>query len=902
MPLTIGSQLGSHEIVGLLGKGGMGEVYRARDLKLKREVAIKILPEEFSRDADRVSRFQREAEVLASLNHPNIAAIHDLDEDGGTRYLVLELVEGDTLADRIARGPVPVEEVLQIAIQICEALEAAHERGVIHRDLKPANVKITSEGKVKVLDFGLAKAMESDAQSPTVSQSPTLVTGSMAGMIIGTAAYMSPEQARGRSADQRSDIFAFGCVLYEMLTGRQAFQGEDVSDVLASVIKADADFTNLPENLNPRLCELLRRCLAKNRKDRLHAAADVRIEMSSIIAEPQRIDTQPEERRPPFWKWALPTVITGLALAAIAGVFMWQMRPESSAPVIRFSYVFPKGQEFTRGGRHVLALSPDGSNLVFVSNQQLYLKPMSDLEARPIPGTMQDINTPFFSPDGNWIGFYAVPERKLKKIAITGGASVEIADVSNPFGATWYSHDSILVGQGSGGIIRVPAGGGKPETVIPAKENELLQTPQVLPGGDEVLFTVAGTNGDARARDDRWDRARIVVQSLKTGERRTLFTGGSDARYVPTGHIVYALGGDLFAYAFDAPKLKVTNGPVPILQGVLRSAARFTAASFFSFSNNGYLAYVPGSPLSSNALLALIDRAGTKKPVPLMPGNYSAPRISPDGTQAAMEVDDGKEVFIGIYKLSGTQAMRRLTFGGSATNPLWTHDGQRIIFQSDRDGDRGLFWQRADGEGSAERLTTSEKGVSHVAYAASPKENVITVNAGSAIWALSLDDRKLKLIIPKPQKGNVENAAFSPDGHWLAYASNESTAGGQPQIHVQPFPPTGSQYKITQTGVNLFPLWSPDGTQIFYLSAEERPRIMSVVVHTQPSVEFGMPVSLPIEIATRNGARNYDVSPNGSQFIAPVPPDQAQSGDRPSWEINTVQNWFSELKKQVALK
>jgi len=634
MTLTVGTQLGSHEITALLGKGGMGEVYRARDLKLKREVAIKILPAEFAQDSDRVSRFQREAEVLASLNHPNIAGIYDVQEAGSSRYLVLELVEGETLADRIARGSIHVEEAMRIALQICEALEAAHERGIIHRDLKPSNVKVTPEGKIKVLDFGLAKAMESNAANPTVSQSPTLVTGSLAGMIIGTAAYMSPEQARGRTADQRSDIFAFGCVLYEMLAGRQAFQGEDVSDVLASVMKVDADFTHLPENLNPRLCELLRRCLAKNRKDRLHAAADVRIEMSSIIAEPQRVETQPAERKPPFWKRALPAVVTGLVVAAIAGVFIWRMQPLSSAPVIRFSYVLPKDQTFTRPGRHILALSPDGSNLVFVSNNQLYLKPMSDLEAKPIPGTMQDVNTPFFSPNGDWIGFYVFSERKLKKIAITGGASVTIAEnIDNPFGATWYSQDSILVGQGSKGIIRVPAGGGgKPETVIPAKENEVLQTPQVLPGGEEVLFTVAGTTGD-----DRFDKAQIVVQSLKTGVRKKLFTGGSDARYVPTGHIVYALGGNLFAYAFDAPKLKVTNGPIPVLQGVLRSTARNTAATYFSFSNNGYLAYVPGSYVSSSdTLLALIDRAGNKKPLPLMPGKYSVPRISPNGKQAAI--------------------------------------------------------------------------------------------------------------------------------------------------------------------------------------------------------------------------------------------------------------------------
>jgi serine/threonine-protein kinase len=903
MALTVGTKLGSHEITALLGKGGMGEVYRARDTKLKREVAIKILPDEFSRDGDRLSRFQREAEVLASLNHPNIAAIYDLEEFSGSRFLVLELVEGETLADRIARGPIPVEEALTVARQICEALEAAHERGIIHRDLKPANIKLTDDGKVKVLDFGLAKAMESTPASPTLSNSPTLLNGSMAGMIVGTAAYMSPEQAKGRAVDRRADIFALGCVLYEMLTGKRTFDGDDVTDILGAVLRIEPDWSALPENSPAGLRNLLRLCLEKNVKNRRSDATDLRLDIEQVLQESVNPARKPIELvKQPFWKRAIPAVVTGILMAAISGYLVWQMRPLSSAPAIRFSYVLPKGQVFTRAGRHILALSPDGSNLVFVSNGQLYLKRMSDLEAEPIPGTMQDINTPFFSPDGNWIGFYVAPEGKLKKIAITGGASVEIADAINPYGATWYSQDSILVGQGARGIIRVAAsGGGKPETVIPAKENEVLQTPQVLPGGDEVLFTVAGTAGD-----DRFDKAQIVVQSLKTGVRKTLFTGGSDARYVPTGHIVYALGGNLFAYAFDAPKLKVTNGPIPILQGVLRSAPRNTAATFFSFSNNGYLAYAPGSPLSSETLLALIDLSGNKKPL-LMPGKYSAPRISPDGKQAAIEVDDGKEVFIGIYNLSGTQAMRRLTFGGHNTNPLWTHDGQRIIFQSDREGDAGLFWQRADGRGSPERLTTPEKGVSQVADAASPDGQVITLTAGGAIWVLSLDDRKLKLLIPKPQKGNVGGAAFSPDGHWLAYQSNESTAGGPPQIYVQPFPRTGSQYKITPTGVNLFPVWSPNGKQIFYLSIGAgqagQPTINSVDVHTQPSVEFGKPVSLPIEILSPPvGVRHYDIFPNGSQFIALVSLAQAQSGDRPYSQINTVLNWFGELKKQVPVK
>jgi serine/threonine-protein kinase len=415
------------------------------------------------------------------------------------------------------------------------------------------------------------------------------------------------------------------------------------------------------------------------------------------------------------------------------------------------------------------------------------------------------------------------------------------------------------------------------------------------------LFTVAGTTGD-----DRWDKAQIVVQSLKTGERRTLINGGSDARYVPTGHIVYALGGNLFAVAFDAPKLHVTSGPIPIVEGVLRSPPGRTAATFFSFSNNGHLAYVPGSSSSLlDALLVLIDPAGNKKPFPLMPGKYSVPHISPDGKQAAIEVDDRKEVFIAIYDLSGTQAMRRLTFGGHNTNPLWTRDGQRIIFQSDREGDGGLFWQRADGNGSAERLTMPEKGVTHLADAASPDGKVITVTAGGAgggIWALSLDgDRKLKLVIPKPEMGNVGRSVFSRDGHWLAYQS--SSVAGQNQIYVQPFPPTGAQFQITHTGSNIRPLWSPDGKQIIYLSVMGGEGRLNVVdVQTQPTFDNGKPVSLPIDFAPPGPGRDYDIFPSGKEFLVTIPPDQVQSGERASAQINTVVNWFSELKKKVPVK
>src|SRR5215470_16921987 len=612
MALTIGTQLGTYEITALLGRGGMGEVYRARDTKLKRDVAIKILPEEFSRDADRVNRFQREAEVLASLNHPNIAAIYDAQKANGSRFLVLELIEGETLADRIARGAIPIADALEIAKNICEALEAAHEKGIVHRDLKPANVKITPEGKVKVLDFGLAKALEV-APAQTASNSPTLLSAAAmsGGVVLGTAGYMSPEQAKGHSADQRSDIFSFGCVLYEMLTGRQTFHAETVPETLAAVLMREPDLNALPARLHPKLEELIRRCLAKNRKERWHAVADVRLGIASIMADPYGLSL-PAHRdlaRRPLWQRALP-VLAALILAVTVTAVVWNIRSSPSPGLLQFSHVLPPDQHFTNVGRHLIAMSPDGASIVYIANQQLFLRKLSHREARSISGTDSGtaVTTPFFSPDGRWVGFFN--DGKIKKIAITGGSAVVACDsIYNPYGATWALDDKIYFGQGPKGILRVSANGGsKPETVVSVKPGEMAHGPQVLPGGDALLFTLASVSGP-------WDSAQIVVQSLKSGERHPLISGGSDARYVATGHIIYALGERLLAIPFDLTKLQVAGNFTPIVDDVMRAPGNQTGAAHFSFSNNGYLTYIRAIGGDRNETLALIDRAGIQKPL-----------------------------------------------------------------------------------------------------------------------------------------------------------------------------------------------------------------------------------------------------------------------------------------------
>src|SRR5262249_24867764 len=625
--------------------------------KLKREVAIKVLPEEFARDADRVGRFQREAEVLATLNHPNIAAIYDVQEVDSTRLLVLELVEGETLAERIQRGPIPVEEALQIAGHIGEALEAAHEKGIVHRDLKPANIKITPEGKVKVLDFGLAKALEGSTAAVALSNSPTLVNtfaATNAGLIIGTAAYMSPEQTRGISVDHRTDIWAFGCVLYEMLTARQAFTGELVSDVLASVLARDVDYTVLHPQLHPRLTNAISRCLEKDRKRRWQAMGDVRVEIQDVVGDPFGSKLlAPRALDWPLWKRAVTVAVTAIVVAASTLAITSSFRTSPPANVVRFSFAIPEGQRFNRGGgRHVIAISPAGGDITYVADNQLFVRKLSEMDSRRIQGT-DDPGTPFFSPDGQWLAFYSVSESKLKKVAISGGAPVTIAETPSPIGASWSVNDQIFIGATSGGVLRVRANGGKPETVIKIEADEEAQSPQLLSDGENVLFTLT------KAAVDR--SPQIAIQSLKTGRRQVLFDGGSDARYVPTGHILYGVASNVLSVPFDIKSLRLTGGPVPVLEGVAHSPTR--ALMPMGVSNQGKMIYgADGGFGSGGRVFVLTDSMGQTKALPFAGGLYFHPRISPNGKQLVISSDDGKDASVWLYDLDGSTSLRRLTF------------------------------------------------------------------------------------------------------------------------------------------------------------------------------------------------------------------------------------------------
>jgi serine/threonine-protein kinase len=897
MALTIGTQLGSHEITALLGKGGMGEVYRARDLKLKREVAIKILTEEFSRDADRLSRFQREAEVLASLNHPNIAAIYDLQEVNDTRFLVLELVEGETLAERIQRGPIPVEEALEITKHICEALEAAHEKGIVHRDLKPANVKVTPDGKVKVLDFGLAKALEKVPGSPNLSNSPTLsLAATNAGVILGTAGYMSPEQAKGIESDLRSDVFSFGCVLYEMLTGRQAFHGESVSEILAAVLIRDADLSALPQNLNPRILELLRRCLEKNPKRRWQAVGDLRADLEIIAAAPRftPATTQPLAKPRPLWKIAIPLLITAIVFTTIGSFATWNLKRMGPSKVVRFSVDFAQDYQV---GRSAVAISPDGTRLIYASLNGLFMRTMSDAELRPIPGTSTlQPSHPFFSPDGQWVGFYSTQDSTFKKIAVTGGAPLTICKTVAGSAASWAGNQ-IVFSNPSQGIMRVASDGGRePELLIPLKPPEAAAMPQILDSGRLLLFTLF-----SEAKSGAEDKGQVVVQSLQTGERKVVLRGGSSARYVPTGHLLYAVAGTLLAVPFDLKTLQVKGEAVLIIQDIWRAADLGSTAAY-GFSDDGTLVYTLGTLLrpASSSMLAFADRNGKVQSLPLPPQPYYHPRISPDGKQIVYGTDDGTEAIISIYDLKAGGAPRRLTFEGRNTSPIWSADGQRITFESDRAGDRGIFQQLANG-GAAERLTSAESGVEHRPEAWTPdgKTLAFLVNkpgVGGDIWTLTIDgERKPKPLVERPIS-NERYTSFSPNGRWFAYVSTE--VGNVMQVFVQPFPPTRAKYQISTEG-GLTPAWSPDGKQIFY-GQQLTTRIVAVDINTEPTFSFGKPVPLPIEGAAIIGSypgRNFDITPDGKQFLIVMP--RASAISTSSRQINVVLNWFEELKQLV---
>ena len=837
----------------------------------------------------RLSRFQREAKMLAALNHPNIATIYGLEQSNGTSYLVMELVSGETLQERVKReGPVPIEESLAIAKQIAEALEAAHEKGIIHRDLKPANVKVTPEGKVKVLDFGLAKAFAADGVNEDPSNSPTLsMAATMHGMILGTAAYMSPEQARGKAVDKRTDIWAFGCVLYELFVGRQAFEGEDVTDILAAVVRAEPDWQALPAATPLQIRSLLRRCLQKDKTLRLRDAGDARIEIQEALAAPGAGVTTTTLPTKGWRQVLLWSIASSVAVAVISTIVVWNLKPSpSTRPVSRFTITLPPGQQL--GGLDdgpAVALSPDGIHLAYVARQggtqQLYLRAMDSLEARAAPGTEGAVS-PFFSPDGQWLGFFA--GGKMKKVSVSGGAAVTLGDAPRPHGANWGGQGTIIFAPLATGVIQqVPDAGGAQRPLTRLEKGEVSHGwPVFLPGGKVVLFAGGAGSGS-------WENAQVAAQSLATGERRNLVPAGTQPRYAPSGHLVYTQGGNLMAVPFDPERLTLTGAAVSLVEGVVQSPGSGDAQ--YGFSATGTLVYVPGGLQENLSTLVWVNRNGTEQPLAAPARAYDRPRISPDSRRVAVGIQE-QEVQVWLYDPSrGT--LTRLTFDGNANQyPVWTPDGKRIAFRSNKEGPAGIFWQMADGSGGLERLSTGE--YAHSPHSFSPDGQLlafqeINPTTGNDIWVLRLSDRKAQPFLRTPFSESAPR--FSPNGRWLAYISDES---GRFEIYVQPYPGPGGKWQISTEG-GTEPVWNPNGRELFYRSGG---KMMAVDISTQSSFTVGKPHMLfeGQYLPTTGTSPDYDVSPDGQRFLMLKAKEQVETASK---QIVVVQNWFEELKQKV---
>jgi Tol biopolymer transport system component len=880
----------------------MGEVYRARDTKLNRDVALKILPEVFALDSDRLARFKREAQVLASLNHPNIGGIYGFEESNGVQALVLELVEGPTLADRIGQGSIPVDEALPIARQIAEALEAAHAQGIIHRDLKPANVKVRADGMVKVLDFGLAKALEPSSVSRDVSESPTITSPAMTrmGVILGTAAYMSPEQAKGPEADKRSDIWAFGCVLYEMLTDRRAFDGEDMTEVLGAVLRLEPNWEALSSDVPQPVRTLLQRCLVKDRRKRIAdiAAALFVLDHQAGVADTSTAAAAPLPPRP-LWRRVAALTAGALLVGIVAGASVWFATRPAPLRVVRFT-IAPAGTAALTISDvdRALMITPDGTRVIYVGNNgtQLFVRPLDQLEPRAI-ATGSGLRGVSVSPDGQWVSFAdatsGASTATLKKVAITGGPTVTVAQMDGPSrGAAWAPDDTIIFATISPatGLQRVSAAGGEP-TVLTKPDRERGEFdhlwPEFLPGGEAVLFTIT-------SQIDSIENAQIAVLDLRTGTSKVLIRGGSHAHYLPTGHLVYGVTGTLRAVAFDLARREVTGTPAPVLDGVVTTRP---GAADVAVAASGSLVYVSGvAGGGGRQTVVSVDRQGRASPLPGLPLDaYRTVRVSPDGAWLAVATEDD----VWIYDFARATRSRLTTHPAQDTSPLWTLDGQRIIFTSTRAGYPELFWRPADGTGSDERLLAGAKdliALNAMGWSADGRQLLFTEVPPTnqcAIGQITFERPSDVKLLVKSESCNFY-PAVSPNGRWMAYESNLS---GREEIYIERYPELGNRQLISTGGGGL-PLWSRDGRELFFSGPDSR-QILAVPVQSGTTLIVGRPqVLFELAMLSNQGeVRPYDIAPNGRFLI--IGRDQADSGSGAPSNMVVVQNWFEELKHLV---
>ncbi|HKE28904.1 MAG TPA: protein kinase [Bryobacteraceae bacterium] len=892
-----------YRITTKLGEGGMGEVWRATDTKLNREVAIKVLPESFAQDADRMARFEREAQVLASLNHPNIATVHGVED----RAIVLELVEGPTLAERIAQGPIPLDEALPIARQIAEALEYAHEKGIIHRDLKPANIKITPEGRVKVLDFGLAKAMASEASGAGQPEaSPTLtMRATMAGVILGTAAYMSPEQARGQEADKRADIWSFGVLVYEMLTGRKLFEAPTVSDSLAAVLRADVDWSALPAGLPSNIGTMLRRCLERDPKRRLRDIGAARIELEQPATEQTAPVSAPASRRSLLVAWILAAVTT--VVGVIGWAIAWRATRPTDRPLMWLNVDL--GPDARAGRDFTAAISPDGTRLVYSIGDprasRLAVRSLGQPNATPLAGTEGGGN-PFFSPNGEWVVFGA--GHKLQKISIHGGSPITLCDAASLRGGAW-GEDGFIVAALSpqAGLSRVPENGGSPQPLAKLENGEVTHRwPQILPGRKAVLFSASSAMAN-------WEEAHVEVLSLKTGQRKTVVRGGFFGRYLPSGHLVYRRGGTLYGMAFDIDRLEPAGPTATLLEGI--PASDFGGGQF-DFSRNGTLVYLAGNAsIEAKRKLVWIDAGGKTQPFFAAPDRFFSPALSPDGKRLAASIGDPGASDLWVYDLEREIPTKLPSAGPVTEGPVWAPDGKHLVYGSAQLTTSGVKWIRADGGGEPQLLSRDDALLGpQLPATVSPDGRFVlfgTPGRGAQILTIdTTDPDHPKAGAPEPlMSSSVTRGgeAISPDSHWLAYTS---VAPGTPQVFVRPF----ANGKIAGSGVSqisaaggAYPVWSraPGARQLLYVTPEGRVMVVDYTVEgdsfhgLKPRPWTDKQIGSILSISAFGlGRPPFDLTPDGRRIIAWAPQEQPREANA-NLHVTMLLNWFDELRRRL---
>ena len=901
MPLAAGTRIGSYEIVSPLGAGGMGEVFRARDTKLNRDVAIKVLPDSLALDRERRARFEREAQMLAAFNHPRIAQIYGVIELGerearhsGGLALVMEYVDGEDLAVRLALGPIPLDDAVAIAVQIAEGLEAAHERGIVHRDLKPANVKVTSEGVVKVLDFGLAKSVGFETDAVALSKSPTFTIPAdvtHAGTLLGTAPYMAPEQVRGKTVDRRADIWAFGCVLYEMLVGRQPFAGESLADTLSAIVKDQPRWENLPPATPSTIRRLLMRCLVKDPLRRLRDIGEARIALEEELtgaAEAGVLATPALPARQSRVVWWLGATSAMLVLTlAVAAFRPWRTGSTPGAPIVRFDVLPPAKAFFNLDLRPSVALSPDGSTLAYVATTEgdvprLYVRARDSVDARALPGT-EGSSDPAFSPDGRWIAFFA--DGKLKKVALDG-QPVALASAPDVRGIAWLDDRTLIFPRGPADqLVVMSADGGdtRPASIL-APTERTHRWPEVLPGGKAVIFTV-GSLGSP----DNYDDATIEAVVLATGERRLVWRGAAMARYASSGHLILSRGPALYAVSFDPRTLTATGTPTQVVPVVERDVT--TGAAHFACAADGTLAMVPGSAQSGIFRLAWIDGQGAAQPLDLAPGMYHELRVSPDGTRVAVLNGPSGSGDVWIYDLA-RHTNTRLTFTGKNAAPVWSADGRDIFYTSfDPSGHSTTVYRKpADGSREADAVATPG-GRAYVAWLSKDGTAAVLdfVNAGPGMADVVRMDLRPQAQ-PTPIVGGAADtygAAVSPDGRWIAYHSDDT---GRPEIYVGDMAGTGGRWQVSNAGGEE-PHWSKDGRELYYRIGH---RMMAAPIEHGAAFQSGTPRVLFEHVYNlrSDSLRSYDVDPASGRLLMIRPVEEAQP---PS--IRVTLNWFDEVRR-----